>query len=188
MATAAKVFIIIAMAFNVLGFCIIVGLFAEFIPPILILFLLIEAVISLIVGFKALGQLNDFGEASVLMSVLTLIFCSLIAGIIMLCIPRSSSRRHNGITLGGQCDKCGVIDADVRQYSLNTYLGVTTRFLCPKCKDELNQEKKSSTSAGANQCENCYAVNDTVKQYNFNTPTGIITKTLCEKCKSQYDK
>ena len=183
MATSAKVFIIIAMVLNT-AFVVFNVVFNGAYLFILILRLLV----SLIVGFKALGQLNDFGESSVLMSVLTLIFCSLIAGIIMLCIPRSSSRRHNGITLGGQCDKCGVIDADVRQYTLNTYLGAATRFLCPKCKDELNQEKKSSTSAGANQCENCYAVNDTVKQYNFNTPTGIITKTLCEKCKSQYDK
>lgn len=183
MTTAAKVFIIIVMVLNT-AFVV----FSVVFNGAYLFILILRLLVSLIVGFKALGQLNDFGEASVMMSVLTLIFCSIIAGIIMLCIPRSSSRRHNGITLGGQCDKCGVIDADVRQYSLNTYLGVTTRFLCPKCKDELNQEKKSSTSAGANQCENCYAVNDTVKQYNFNTPTGIITKTLCEKCKSQYDK
>ena len=182
MTTAAKVFIIIAMVLNT-AFVV----FSVVFNGAYLFILILRLLVSLIVGFKALGQLNDFGEASVMMSVLTLIFCDLIAGILMLCIPKNSPRRRN-YAFGGQCDKCGVIDADVRQYTLTTYLGTTTRYLCPKCKDELNQEKKSSTSATTNQCEKCFAMNSTVKQYTFNTPTGITTKTLCEKCKSQYDE
>ena len=46
---------------------------------------------TFIVGFIALAKLKQPGKPSVAISVLTLLFCNIVAGILMLCTPQNSN-------------------------------------------------------------------------------------------------
>lgn len=131
MYTAAKVFVVIGMiAYAISGL--------TMFPLGIIL-----SAVSIIVGVCAMRELQDeFRKPSTAVSVLALLFCGLIAGIIMLCIPASSAKPGASTATNLQCTKCGKTDASVRYYTVSTALGKMNRPYCPECKALVDQENQ----------------------------------------------
>ena len=141
MRTAAKVFIIISLVTSA------ISLLLSVFPGRTILATLNIA--SIIVGILALCDLHDDIAPGKGISICTLIFCSLISGILMLVIRNSEVRNDRSygaksICNNPQCDKCGKRDLAVRYYTIDSALGRMNRAFCPECKaifDAENQNK-----------------------------------------------
>ncbi|MBP3375206.1 MAG: hypothetical protein J6L83_00395 [Clostridia bacterium] len=99
--------------------------------------------IGVIVGCMALSSLRDeFMKPSIGISVCTLIFCSPIAGIIMLCIPETTVHKTtSSMSTNLQCVSCGKFDASVVYYTVDTALGKMNRPYCPECKAKYDREQ-----------------------------------------------
>ena len=136
MKSAARVFIIISMVLHSIG--ILLSIFAaEFIWVVL-------GITSIIVGTLALIALdNEDVSPSIAISVCTLIFCNLIAGILMLIDRKDRSCGPRSIHSNLQCDKCGKRDLAVRYYTVDSALGKMNRAFCPECKDIFDAESKN---------------------------------------------
>ncbi len=164
MRTAAKVFIVLSMI------------------------LLCWTIVPLIVGICAFVQLNDeTRKPTTAMSVVTLLFCNLIAGILMLCIEEPYYRKRTSPS--NRCADCGIYNLNVNLYPVNTYLGPVTKNLCPQCKQKYDMQGMSASSSQYNsmQCVKCGAYNSRVKQYKVRTPLGFLNQNLCIKCKEEND-
>ena len=128
MRTAAKIFVIIGMIVEIIaGLALFpVGLLA--------------IILALCVGIPALSALSDeCNEPSIALSVCTLLFLNIIAGILMLCINEDEKRAAKTYSMRSiysapQCEQCGKRDLAVKYYTVNTALGRMNRALCPECK------------------------------------------------------
>ncbi len=149
MYTAARIFIIIAIIANAL---------AVFILPTIeiptdifyairedIKFTLLMCIVGIVVGIVALKKMGDgFEKPSIAISIITLILCSPIAGIIMLCIPETKKhiKTKTGVSAPTilQCTKCGKHDSSVQYFTVNTALGKMNRPYCPECRATVDSE------------------------------------------------
>lgn len=52
--------------------------------------MIIMCIPTVIVGFVALAKLKKSGKPSIAISIVTLLFCNIVAGILMLCTPQNS--------------------------------------------------------------------------------------------------
>ena len=106
MKKASKILIIIAMIYvavmTVLSLCLLCTLPAFDASTMVGIFLItyivtyaitmgIVCIPTIIVGFVALANLKKPGKPSVAISILTLLFCNIVAGILMLCTPQNSN-------------------------------------------------------------------------------------------------
>ncbi len=166
MRTAAKVFVIIGMIFG----C--------------------WLIFPLIIGLCALGQINnEFEKPSTAMSVVTLIFCSLLGGIFMLCIEDVTPKRR--VPPGKICEQCGKYNITIQDCIINSYLGPVVKKLCPDCKQKLNSMQPNSKSmispSHGKQCVKCGSYNLRVREYKVKTPLGYLNLNLCIDCKEKCD-
>ncbi len=154
MKTAAKVFVILGM---ILG-----GIL----------------IIPIIVGIFALKQIDEYGKPSIAISILTLILCSPIAGILMLCIEDQKRSYSDRNRFGeAQCDLCGKRSLYVQRCTIKTYLGFQEKNLCPECQIK-NQPKP---------CEVCGAISVNVQPHMIKTSLGPQSKLLCPECKAKIN-
>ncbi len=204
MNTAAKVIIIIKLVIGII-FAVIFLILAFYSPIILIrlLFLIPPAIISI----NAINQLDEYEKPSIAISVLTLLFVSPLAGILMLCIPEQyecNDLKYKGNSL--ICEKCGKYNVGAKYQKVNTYLGERFLNICPKCKtnidlDIYNKNKKSNpvdflpkfddyrrmSRSIDNYCDQCGNFDEKSKYYSLKFGDSISRRYLCPRCKATYD-
>lgn len=142
MKTAAKVFIIISLVTSAISLLLTSYLALFVLAPWFVCSAL--NIVSIIVGILALCDLHDDVAPRLGISICTIIFCSLISGILMLVIRNDRSYGAKSIYNNPQCDKCGKRDLAVRYYTIDSALGRMNRAFCPECKaifDAENQNK-----------------------------------------------
>lgn len=135
MKTAAKVFIIISLVTSAISLLLFV-----FLGQIILAALNIA---SIIVGILALCDFGNDVTPRLGISICTLIFCNLIAGILMLIMRNDQSYGAKSIYNNPQCDKCGKRDLAVRYYTIDSALGRMNRAFCPECKAIFDAENRN---------------------------------------------
>lgn len=164
MRTAAKVFVIIGM----IGSAIALGA---------IFMNLSFSVLPIAFGILALKQIGSGDKPSVVISILTLIFCSPLGGIFMLCIPEEYSRSP-----ANRCDQCGIMDYSVHHYTVNNYLGRVNRYLCPRCASALD-----TNTPPRGICEECRSNNPDLQFYTVTVGESKVNKRLCPACRARHE-
>ncbi len=104
--------------------------------------------INVVIGIMTLIELKDRSQKpSVSVSILNIMFCSPIAGIIMLCIPKTTADGKNETEANPntalQCTNCGKQDASVENYAVKTEIGIANFTYCPECKAMIDAENQN---------------------------------------------
>lgn len=90
-------------------------------------------IILIIISACALAELNkDYRKPGIAISILTLLCSSLIAGILMLCIPEEYTYTPSQRQVS-KCPRCGKYGNDIQLCDIKLSFGYTKLHLCSEC-------------------------------------------------------